>query len=173
MYRFILAVVVSGLLALSACSPSFNWRETRLEGSSLLALLPCKPDRGSRMIPLAGGAVELHMSGCEAGGAMFAVSHADLQDADKAGVALAHWKAAMLENMHATSSQELPFRPRGASALPQPFRMVAQGSRPDGRPVAAQGAWFAQGAQVFHAVVYADNLNREAAETFFAGLGFQ
>lgn len=173
MYRFIFAVVVSGLLALSACSPSFNWRETRLEGSTLLALLPCKPDRGSRMIPLAGRDVELHMLGCEAGGAVFAVSYADLKDADKAGVALGHWKAAMLENMHATSSQELPFRPRGASALPPSFRMVAQGNRPDGRPVVAQGAWFAHGSQVFHAVVYADNLSQEVAQTFFAGLGFQ
>ena len=44
------------------------------------ALLPCKPDRGSRPVELAGQKLMMHMVGCEAGGAMFAVALVELAD---------------------------------------------------------------------------------------------
>ncbi len=73
-------------MALAACTPAFNWREVGFEGLPVNALLPCKPDRGQRMVPLAalGGAQRpMVMAGCEAGGATFTVAVLNVQDAAK------------------------------------------------------------------------------------------
>ena len=59
------------LAGLSACTPTFNWREVRFDQAGVTALLPCKPDRAARLVQLAGQQVSTHMAGCEAGGAMF------------------------------------------------------------------------------------------------------
>lgn len=170
MHHFFLAAILFGSLLLSGCSPTFNWREVRLEASPLQALLPCKPDRGMRTIPLAGQQVALHMVGCEAGGAMFAVAYADLGSPDLVRAALSQWKAATFANMNASVSSTQPFVPKGATPLPQSEQVLATGTRPDGSTVVAQAVWFAKGAEVFHAVVYADKANPDLAKTFFAGL---
>lgn len=75
-------IVISVIsLALLACTPTFNWRDVSFEQAPATALLPCKPDRGSRPVELAGQKVTMHMAGCEAGGAMFAVALVELPDA--------------------------------------------------------------------------------------------
>lgn len=60
--------------ALAACTPAFNWRDVSFDQAGVTALLPCKPDRGTRAVQLAGQAAQMSMAGCEAGGAMFTVS---------------------------------------------------------------------------------------------------
>jgi len=159
---------------LAGCSPAFNWREIRLEEAPLTVLLPCKPDRGSRTVPLAGASVELRMVGCEAGNATFAVSQARLPPGAAASEALAQWRAATLANMRAQDVHAQPFELAGSLAMPQSVRLAAGGQRADGRAVKAQAVWFArpapEGIWLFHAVVYADVVNAEAADTFFGGL---
>jgi hypothetical protein len=145
----------------------------RLENTPLKGLLPCKPDQGSRQMPMAGVEVDMHMSGCEAGGALFAIAWVEVKEASQAGPALAQWQSAMLANMQAVTTQIADFSPRGASEQPKGVRVTATGRRQDGRAVLAQGAWFVRGTQVFHAVIYADKLNPDAVETFFSGLEFQ
>jgi hypothetical protein len=66
---------------LIACTPTFNWRDVSFEQAPATALLPCKPDRASRPVELAGQKLMMHMAGCEAGGAMFAVALLELPDA--------------------------------------------------------------------------------------------
>ena len=41
-------------VAIAACSTELNWREARFDDAPLVALLPCKPDKGARELPLAG-----------------------------------------------------------------------------------------------------------------------
>jgi hypothetical protein len=67
--------------SLLACTPTFNWRDVSFEQAPVTALLPCKPDRGSRQVELATHKLTMHMAGCEAGGAMFAVALVELSDA--------------------------------------------------------------------------------------------
>lgn len=67
-------ILIVTTLALTACTPAFNWREVGFDQAGVTALLPCKPDRGTRSVQLAGQAVQMSMAGCESGGAMFAVS---------------------------------------------------------------------------------------------------
>jgi len=157
----------------AACSPTFNWREVRPGSGTLRAMLPCKPDTGTRPAPMAGREVQIQAMGCEAGGATFAVLSADVGEAGRAGEALAQWRQATLSNMRAGRSSDQPFLPPGGMALPQAVRVTAGGQRPDGSPVQSQAVYAARGAQVVQAVVYADKIPAEAAATFFAELRFE
>lgn len=172
MSRFICFFLASCAL-LVGCNPALNWREVHVGDAGLKALLPCKPDHGSRQMTLAGQAVALQMVGCEAGGALFAVAHVDLGDAGKAETAQAQWQAAMLANLQADAPQLAPYGLKGATTPPQPVHLSAQGRRADGRAVAAQAVWFAQGKHLYHAVIYADKVGSDAAEPFFSGFEFQ
>lgn len=166
---------VAAVLSLAACSPTFNWREVRAESMPLKAMLPCKPDKGARTVPMAGRQVQLQVLGCEAGGATFAILSGDIVDPLRSGEVLAQWRAATLANLRATpgSAQDRPFLPAGAMALQQSLRVTVVGQRADGSKVESQAAYFARGSQVVQAVIYADQLPAEAADTFFAGLGFE
>jgi hypothetical protein len=159
--------------ALSACSPTFDWREVRTAQGGLVAMLPCKPDKGARTVPMAGRQVELQALSCSAGGATFAVLGADIEDAARAGEVLAQWKSATLANLHSTASQDSAFQLAGTRPLPQSVQAVASGQRADGSKVESHAAYFAKGSHVFQAVIYADRLKPEMAEPFFSGLRFE
>lgn len=177
MRRILAASATAASLWLAACQPSLNWREIHSDHHSLVALLPCKPDRGARDVPMAGQTVSLDMLGCEADGATFAISHVHLVDAAQAGPVLAGWKTAVLANMQAGASQDAPFLLPGGLGIPQALRMQATGRGPGGRAVTAQGAWFARlgpgGVDLFHAVMYAEKPAAGVADTFFSGLKFE
>lgn len=175
--RCLLPVAAVALGALAACNPTLNWREARFDDSTLVALLPCKPDKAARPALLAGKQVAMQLLGCEAGGATFAVARTAAIPGAEAGAVLAQWKAATLARLGSTVSQDAPFVPAGALDLPQSLRAQVQGRGPDGRQVTAQLAWFAhagpQGVELFHAAVHAEKLDAQGAETFLAGLKFR
>jgi hypothetical protein len=166
-----LMLAVSSLIA--ACSPTFNWREVRPDETRLALLLPCKPDKAEKMVPLGGRPTALRLLGCDAGGATFAVAVADLGDASRAGDVLAQWQALTLANMKAGTPQVTALKLKGGAPTPAPVLVKAQGQRADGTAVSGQAAYFAQGTQVFQAVVYAGKLAPEVAETYFASLSFE
>jgi len=170
--------VLLSLLWLAGCSPALNWRSVPLPEAALTITLPCKPDQATRTVELAGAPVELAMTGCEADGAMFAVSHAALADPSQAGAALTHWRAAVIANLGlGATAADTPYAPAGVLPLPQSVRTVVQGQRPDGSAVSAQAVWFARavGPQVrlYHAVVYTPKPRPDVADAFFAGLALQ
>lgn len=155
---------------MSACSPGLNWRQVRTEAASLSLLLPCKPDRASKTVPLGGQASTLSMVGCEAEGATFALAVADVASDAKADEVLAQWQALTLAHMRASAHTQAPIKIAGAAAQPAPVRVVAQGQQADGRGIQSQAVYFARGAQLFQAVIYAPSLSTEAADTFFSGI---
>jgi hypothetical protein len=166
-----MALLAAGMVA--ACSPTLNWREIRVESTPLTAMMPCKPDKAARQVPMAGRNVSLTALSCEAGGATFAVLFADIGEPARLGEALAQWKKATLGNLRAPAARETPFWPAGALALPQSQQVVAAGQRPDGSKVESHAAYFAQGSRVYQAVIYAAQIGPEATESFFSGLKFQ
>lgn len=97
------------IVALSGCSPTFNWRELNLAPASLAALFPCKPEPMVRQVNLAGQALSMTMLGCQAGGASFALAYADLQERAPAAEVLSRWRALTLGNMAAAPEQESSF----------------------------------------------------------------
>jgi hypothetical protein len=161
-------------LALVACSPTLNWREVRVGDADLKAMLPCKPDRASRRMAMAGHEVDMQMVGCEAGGALFAVSVVDLVDAGRVAQLQPQWQQAMLQAMKADPGASTGvYSLKGADASPTPVRLSARGQRPDGSAVQAQAVWFARGTRLFHAAVYAERLNADMVDPFFSGFEFQ
>jgi hypothetical protein len=171
MPRFVPALLLA--LAAAACSPTFNWREIAVDSTTLHAMLPCKPDKASRKMPMGGTAVEIDMLGCETGGATFAVLHVDLQDPSRADQVLVQWNRATLANLQGTVTASQAFTPRGATPLPGSQRVSAAGKRQDGSAVQGEAAYFARGSQVFQAVVYASEPRPEWLQPFFDGLRFE
>ena len=163
--------LLAASLLLMACSPAFNWREVRPDNTALSLLLPCKPDKATRSVPLGGQTTELAMLGCDAGDATFALAVATVKDGSQVAAALAGWQAATLANMKATGAgQAAPLKVPGASVQPPALLVRATGQRANGSAVQSQAAYFAHGAQVFQAVIYADRVSPEIAETFFSSL---
>ena len=160
-------------LATFACSPVLDWREVHLEG--LQAMLPCKPDHGERSVQLGTLEVRLQMSGCEAGGALYAISHVRVQGGDQATAVQAAWRSVALANMRASAVQPHPIRlgklpASGSSALEL---LSAQGTQPDGKPVQARLVWIVAGNDAYHVAVYGPHLNDEQLETLFTDLRLQ
>jgi hypothetical protein len=168
-----LAAAMLAACVLPGCSPTFNWREVRAEPPGLAAMLPCKPDKASREVPMAGRKAQLQVLGCDTGGATFALLFADIGDATRSSEVLTQWKQATLSNMRAPAGQERPFLPPGAIALKESAQVVASGQRADGTKVESHAAYFARGSYVFQAVIYADRLEPQWAESFFSGLKFE
>jgi len=160
-------------LLLSGCSPALNWRLVRTEVASLTFLLPCKPDRASKVVPLGGQASTLSMVGCEADGAMFALAVADSAVPAQAAELLTQWQNLTLAHMRAGAHTQSPFLVKGASSPPSPVRVQAQGQQADGRAVQSQAVYFARGSQLFQAVIYAPMVSAEMADTFFSGINLE
>ncbi len=80
--------------ALLACTPTYNWRDVRFETIAMQSLLPCKPDRATRELPLGGQLRQVHMMGCEAGGAMFTITYTELGSEQEAAALVPVWKSA-------------------------------------------------------------------------------
>lgn len=166
------------LLGLAACSPTLNWREVRADTSTLRFLLPCKPDKAQKQVPLGPSEVQLNMLGCEAGGATFAVAWAELAPGADTAAVLSQWERLTLQNMRASSPSESPVESQplkviGAGNAPAPRLLLATGQTADGKPVQGRAAYFSSGSQIFQAVMYAPKIAPEAADTFFSSLRLQ
>ena len=158
--------------ALCACTPSLNWREVRLEQSTLKILLPCKADHGSREVPVGSQTLMVRMSGCEAQGHLLAVARmpmpAQAKPADIES-AMAQWQSATLANMNGVLNSSEPWEVK-ASVPIAAKRISASGKTADGRVIQSQWVMFASENQIIQAVVYAPKLQAEVSDTFFAGL---
>jgi hypothetical protein len=115
----------------------------------------------------------MRMTGCDAADATFAVSHVKLLQPTAASEAVIQWRTAVLANMGATSSKEVRLRESLGDASMSGAMVTAQGRRKDGTAVMMQGMWFTRDSQIFHAVVYAQNISPEITETFFPGFKLQ
>lgn len=158
------------LLLLQACSPSLNWREVRLGGGELKAMLPCKPDQAERRQSLAGYDIDLNMQGCEAAGGLYAISVAELGTPAQAQQVQAQWQTNLLATLQAQGATRQPYAIRGASTQPEALQLQASGRSPEGRPLTVQAVWFMRGTRLYHAAVYAERLTAEMSEPFFGGM---
>ena len=152
------AAVFFAVMGLSACQPSLNWRNVQMPETTLSFELPCKPDKTTKPVTMAGQSLELSVLGCEAGDAVWAVMSAKLSaDADRTEL-LKGWRQATLQNMRATQIEDAAWMPGRITALPGALRLKARGTTAKGEPVHAHAVWFAHlegdSVRVVHAVVY-------------------
>ncbi|MFN5941493.1 MAG: hypothetical protein ACK44C_14225 [Polaromonas sp.] len=167
-----LIYAVLALAGLTACNPTFNWRDVRPEDTRLSLLMPCKPDKAQKTVPMGGQPTALLLLSCDAAGVTFAVAVADVKDASLVKDALVQWQGASLASLKA--SLATPGAAFKLAGLPSGAVMVsATGKRANGQTVSSQAAYFAQGSQVFQAAIYADKLATDVADTFFSGLKFE
>lgn len=169
-----LGLVLFAGLVLSACNPTFNWRELRPEGTPLQALMPCKPESATRPVPLDGGApVELHMHSCDTGGLTFTLAWAELGDAARVPGSLNGWRRASLGAVRVEPARADDPATRWPAAVPgahQALGLTAQGSDHQGQPVQVRAVHFARGTQVYQAAVYGPTLRDDVTTAFFDGL---
>ena len=152
------AAVFFAVMGLSACQPSLNWRNVQMPETTLSFELPCKPDKTTKPVTMAGQTLELSVVGCEAGDAVWAVMSAKLSaDADRTEL-LKGWRQATLQNMRANQIEDATWMPARMTALPGALRLKAIGTTAKGEPVRAHAVWFAHlegdSVRVVHAVVY-------------------
>jgi hypothetical protein len=173
-HRWCTAAWVLALLA-AACSPALNWRQVPLEG--LVTLLPCKPDRAERQVQLGAADALLRMAGCEASGALYAISHVRVADASQMESAHQAWRQATLAAMQATAvpaSAAAPYaNPVAAQAKGTLNPEKRDGKRPDGSAVQAQLLWLRNGPDLYHVAVYGTKLDKDMTELLFSELRLQ
>ena len=178
-------LVAVSLLGLAACNPTFNWRDVRPEGTALSLLLPCKPDKAEKKVPLGNRPVTMRLLSCDAGNATFALAVADVGESAAVADIVLQWQNGTLANMKAppiravagtpdkNATEVVALKLPGAALQPPAVLVKARGQRADGTAVSGQAAYFVQGSQVFQAVIYAADITPEVAETFFSGLKFE
>lgn len=168
-----LALLMLAVSALSACSPTFNWREWSLEGTPLTALFPCKPEQAERPVPLGGEQTVLHMHSCDTGGVTFAVAWIEVAGAERVVPAMAQWRLATLSAIRAEPAQaDDPKRhwDRHVAGAQQVAGLRAQGIDHRGQALQAQVLYFSRGTQVYQAALYGARWTDEVASSFFEGL---
>lgn len=146
-------------VALCACSPALNWRNVIV--GSVRFTLPCKPDQAERDVVLGGVSRTLEMRGCEADGALFAVSRIEVESSADAAVLVQAWRAAALAALQATPASIEDLTPPTYRGVPDAHALAwlrAQGRQPQGGDVQAQLGWLVVGREVFHLAVYAPHL---------------
>jgi hypothetical protein len=166
-----LGSVMLGLVV--GCTPALNWREWRAPGGTLVALWPCKPQPAERSVALAGRPVRLTLTQCDADGATWALTRADVSDPAQVGPALAALREAALGNIGADRPADVAgLQVPGATPYREAGVFKAEGRRPGGAAVQLQVALFAHGTTVWQATVLAPRLDADAAAVFFGALRF-
>jgi hypothetical protein len=155
----------------SGCSPTFDWRETRVDGTGLRALFPCRPDRHERTVRLGGEPVRLTMLACPAGGSTFSLAYAALVAPERVTPALEELRGAMVANVAAKAPRVERREVPGATPNAAAGLVHVEGNRPDGRRVVADAAFFASGLTVVQATVLGEQpVPADVVETFLAAL---
>lgn len=164
---------LAALSLLAACTPTFNWRALPAEGVPLRALMPCKPDKAEREVPLGGQPTRLQMRSCDTGGHTFAVAWADVGEPARTAHALAGWRRATLLALGADpaladdAAARPPARVPGAS---EALGLRAEGRDHRGQPMHMQAVHAVRGTLIVQAAVYASAIDERVAATFFDGL---
>ena len=159
-------------LLLVACSPTFNWRESQPEGSDAALMFPCRPEHHQRTVQLGAAMLPMQLHVCEAGGAVFSLAVLDVADPAQVTSLLSALRAQALANMSATLTEEREFAPAGATPNAESARVRMLGTRPDGRPVVADAAFFVKGLRLYQATILGSDQapGREAVDTFFGAI---
>lgn len=160
------------LLFVSACSPRFDWRESRPQGSGALLLFPCRPDPIERIVLLAGSNLRMQMNSCSAGGARFSLAVADAAVGERVPALLAAWREQTLGNVSGVATAwPLPFVAGATPGAPSASMRVA-GHLPDGRPVVEHTAFFVKGTRLYQATVMETGkpVGQEALDSFFGAI---
>jgi hypothetical protein len=97
---------VLAAMSLSACSPTYNWRDYNSPDAPYSVTFPAKPATYTRKIDLDGLQVNMTMTAAEVEDTMFAVGSAEAPDPAHAQAALQAMKTALVRNINARVNSE-------------------------------------------------------------------
>jgi hypothetical protein len=157
------------LIALAACTPTMNWRDTRPQGSDVVMLFPCRPDRDERAVRVAGDALRMQMYSCHAGGALFSLAFVDASDVSRVAPLLLGLRAAAAANVGGSATVRAIVVP-GATPNEQSALLRIEGHLPDGRVAVEQAAFFVNGLRLYQATALGDSPAADALEIFFGSI---
>ena len=157
---------------LSACSPRFDWRRVVVDNAGFEAVLPCRPDRQTRTVPLADTPLQMTLLACEHGGHTFGLATVEVSDPAQVAPVLRALADAARQSVHGRLLAREPLQLTGGTPGADSLRMRLEGERPDGSAV-HEAVWlFARGTRVYRATAIADQLDDSALAAFGDGLHF-
>ncbi len=163
-------LVAAALCGLCGCSPALDWREVRAEGSGIVALFPCKPDRHVRTVSLAVQSVRMEMLVCSAGGVNYALAFFDVSEPARVTAALHELQSLAASNLASIRQESRALSVSGMTPNPRAARLVLEGRQPDGAGLEEQAAFFVKGLRIYQATVLGRKVPAESADNFFGGL---
>ncbi|HEX6707934.1 MAG TPA: hypothetical protein VF169_24555 [Albitalea sp.] len=158
------------VLGLAACSPPLDWREVRPIDSDVTALFPCKPQRLSRPVTLAGAKVQMDLVSCSAKDATYALAYARMPEPVQVSHALRQLRAAASANIGASAPSTAAWTVPGMTPNPLAEKLSLAGRGADGKSVQEQAVFFVKGLRIYQATLVGPEIDAQAAETFFNGL---
>jgi hypothetical protein len=159
-------LLAAGLaLALSACSPRYDWRDYRSNDAPYAVLFPGKPATQARKIQLDSVSVDMTMTAAEVDGVIFAVGSAQVPDAAQAPAAIEAMKTALVKNIGATVTKSKSSVTGSQTML----EVEATGSR-NGESMLLIGRFIAKGDRIYQVIVMGNgkNIVQEPVETYFS-----
>ncbi|WP_408456875.1 hypothetical protein [Paraburkholderia fungorum] len=164
------ALVLGG--ALSACSPTFDWRTVMNNDNGYTVDLPAKPGNDQRVIQIGGTPMQMAMQTAEAGDAVFAVGTVMLPSDDEATqrAALEFLRTGLARNVGAAPDAhavQIPLA-AGGQVLGLEMKVTGEaGSQHETRTVYAR--LVARGRHVYQAAIIASKpLQQEQIDQFFS-----
>jgi hypothetical protein len=156
-------------VSLSACSPTYDWREVRGADAPYSVLLPAKPSTLSQAIDLDGEKVTMTMTAAEVNGVTFAVGSATLNDSAKALQGMQTMKSALIKNIAGTIKLEKNSHDRAAQLSSIEIEAIGSPSASSkGQPVQLNARFIAKENRVYQVVAVGPQnaMIREAIDTF-------
>lgn len=157
-----------------ACTPALNWRQVDLNNSSVMVLMPCKPDQATRSVSLRSGnqtlTTELTLKGCEASGMQFTAGQLRIPQGLTVDEALSAWRLASLAPLGA-STKDVTTHDRDMKKTSGTMHALQAQWASGERHV--QWLWFANGDMIYQIAVHGDRKDqalRDVAETYFSGI---
>ncbi|MGF6301777.1 hypothetical protein OKW42_005130 [Paraburkholderia sp. WC7.3d] len=159
-------------VALSACSPTFDWRTVMNNDNGYTVDFPAKPGNDRRAVQIDGTPMQMAMQTAEAGNAVFAVGTVMLPDDSDATqrAALDFLRAGLARNVGATPEAHAVQIPLAAGGKTPGLEMTvsgAAGAKHETRTVYAR--LVARGRHVYQAAIIADQpLPEDQVDQFFS-----
>ncbi|HYS65334.1 MAG TPA: hypothetical protein VEN30_16225 [Paraburkholderia sp.] len=159
-------------MALSACSPTFDWRTVMNNDNGYTVDLPAKPGNDQRTIQIDGAPMQMAMQTAEAGDAVFAVGTVMLPNDNEATqrAVLEFLRTGLAHNVGVapvTHAVQIPLA-AGGQVLGLEMKVSGEaGSQHESRTVYARLA--ARGRHVYQAAIIASKpLQQEQVDQFFS-----
>jgi hypothetical protein len=155
------------VLALTACSPSLNWREVHNIDGRYSVLLPAKPASHERPVNLGDLKIMMQMTAAEADEMSFAVASATIESDAQRKAALTLMQQAMVKNISGNVTQQRTLKLKDGT---EAIETQASGTTGRGREMSLFARFVIKDQRVYQAVALGpkDRLTAEIAETFLS-----